>query len=79
MVVTDEGGSLSKQRSENQGFGDHFRILLFILMKWKPLKNFDQRNNVYYYLLYARIFIGEGNGTLLQYSCLDNPMDGGAW
>ena len=22
---------------------------------------------------------GEGNGTPLQYSCLDNPMDGGAW
>ena len=23
--------------------------------------------------------IGEGNGTPLQYSCLENPMDGGAW
>ena len=22
---------------------------------------------------------GEGNGTPLQYSCLVNPMDGGAW
>ena len=22
---------------------------------------------------------GEGNGNPLQYSCLDNPMDGGAW
>ena len=22
---------------------------------------------------------GEGNGTLLQHSCLENPMDGGAW
>ena len=22
---------------------------------------------------------GEGNGTPLQYSCLENPMDGGAW
>ena len=22
---------------------------------------------------------GEGDGTLLQYSCLENPMDGGAW
>ena len=22
---------------------------------------------------------GEGNGDLLQYSCLENPMDGGAW
>ena len=23
--------------------------------------------------------IGEGNGTPLRYSCLENPMDGGAW
>ena len=26
-----------------------------------------------------RQHIGEGNGTPLQYSCLENPMDGGAW
>ena len=25
------------------------------------------------------IAAGEGNGTPLQYSCLENPMDGGAW
>ena len=25
------------------------------------------------------VFIGEGNGTPLQYSCLENPIDGGAW
>ena len=23
--------------------------------------------------------MGEGNGTPLQYSCLENPMDGGTW
>ena len=23
--------------------------------------------------------IGEGNGTPLQYSCWENPMDGEAW
>ena len=27
--------------------------------------------------MHARI--GEGNGTPLQYSCLENPRDGGAW
>ena len=26
-----------------------------------------------------RINYGEGNGTPLQYSCLENPMDGEAW
>ena len=25
------------------------------------------------------LIVGEGDGTLLQYSCLDNLMDGGAW
>ena len=25
------------------------------------------------------MFIGEGNGKPLQYSCLENPMFGGAW
>ena len=27
----------------------------------------------------SRLVIGEGDGTPLQYSCLENPMDGGAW
>ena len=27
----------------------------------------------------ARLMAGEGNGTPLQYSCLENPMNGGAW
>ena len=30
-------------------------------------------------LLGHMVALGEGNGTLLQYSCLENPMDGGAW
>ena len=25
------------------------------------------------------IYLGEGNGNLLQYSCLEDPMDRGAW
>ena len=28
---------------------------------------------------YPCAFYGEGNGTPLHYSCLENPMDGGAW
>ena len=27
----------------------------------------------------TRDLLGEGNGTPLQYSCLENPMDGGTW
>ena len=31
------------------------------------------------YLLIGKIYFGEGNGNPLQYSCLGNPMDRGAW
>ena len=27
----------------------------------------------------SRCVYGEGSGTPLQYSCLENPMDGGPW
>ena len=30
-------------------------------------------------IVYNYIWEGEGNGTPLQHSCLENPMDGGAW
>ena len=30
-------------------------------------------------LTQVNIVSGEGNGTPLQYSCLENRMDGGAW
>ena len=28
---------------------------------------------------YAKKIPGEGNGNPLQYSCLENPLDRGAW
>ena len=31
------------------------------------------------HLVNSRGAFGEGNGTPLQYSCLENPMYGGAW
>ena len=31
------------------------------------------------YLTSMQSTSGEGNGTSLQYSCLENPIDGGAW
>ena len=37
---------------------------------------FEKINKIYKHLA---TLIREGNGTLLQYSCLENPMDGEAW
>ena len=41
-----------------------------------PQINLPQSNLLCYRILNN---IGEGNGNPLQYSCLENPMDGGAW
>ena len=30
-------------------------------------------------MIFLKHLYREGNGTPLQYSCLENPMDGGAW
>ena len=31
------------------------------------------------FIIICPLNFGEGDGTLLQYSCLENPMDRGAW
>ena len=39
------------------------------------LKKIKRKN-----VMFNRVLrIGEGKGTPLQYSCLENPMDGGGW
>ena len=38
----------------------------------------EKGHHIYYYPDLVSLF-GEGNGTPLQHSCLENPMDRGAW
>ena len=61
--------------------------------KWRELHLVDKKvnitnsMNIYFFsfllstsLKHIIVYkVGEGNGTPLQYSCLENPMDGGAW
>ena len=53
-----------------------------VLMRWMNLEPNVQSEvsqkvkNKYHILVHIH---GEGNGTPLQHSCLENPMDGGAW
>ena len=47
-----------------------------------PLAHWQDRvgeKRLQYVSFYTYRSIGEGNGTPLQYSCLENTMDGGAW
>ena len=36
-------------------------------------------STLFLFAAFCITFFGEGNGTPLQYSCLENPMDRGAW
>ena len=40
---------------------------------------FYKFNFLYLNIMFSLRLFGEGNGTPLQYSCLENPMDRGAW
>ena len=55
--------------------------LLFILCLSLCLWPWGNMNRISSTLILMRCVpcIGEGNGTPLQYSCLEKPMDGGAW
>ena len=37
------------------------------------------RKKYQFFSVSVALSTGKGNGTPLQYSCLENPMDGGAW
>ena len=50
--------------------------MLKSLVKWQRL---HPRNILSYILNSLQTTYGEGNGNPLKYSCLENPMDGGAW
>ena len=43
----------------------------------KDLSSRDFKEKIIYVILVN--ILGEGNGTPLQYPCLESPMDGGAW
>ena len=46
---------------------------------YKEFSVLYNRSLLVIYFIYSSVYIREGNGTPLQYSGLENPMDGGAW
>ena len=56
------------------------RWLFYFLMMLKQYKlSKDYTLNFYLFHQASNMLLGEGNGNPLQYSWLENPMDGGAW
>ena len=54
-------------------------FLVFVWVLWGTVFLYTAETLSGCFLLMIRIPGGEGNDTPLQYSCLENPMDGGAW
>ena len=59
---------------------------LFAKAEWRSRgetvgSSFDTATCLFSFLFFGPTMshVREGNGTPLQYSCLENPMDGGAW
>ena len=57
---------------ESQGWGSLVGAVSGVAQSRTQLKRLSSSSS-------SSIRIGEGNGTPLQYSCLEYPMDGGAW
>ena len=51
---------------------DYYKILSIVSVLYS-------RTLLFTYFIYNSVLMGEGNGTPLQYSRLENPMAGGAW
>ena len=60
------------------GLWEQLRLLLLGPHSWACSHYWDDQNR---FLIdtWFQSSCREGNGTPLQYSCLENPMDGGAW
>ena len=54
-----------------------FPVVVYGCERW-TIKKAEHRKNDVFELCWRRLF-GEGSGNPLQYSCLENPMDRGAW
>ena len=52
----------------------HHKSMLNCFIPFPPIISITDFNSASFGIIF-----GEGNGTPLQYSCLENPMDGGAW
>ena len=49
-------------------------------ISYSTYRNFEMITYLVYWIIWNyRVQVGEGNGTPLQYFCLENPTDGGAW
>ena len=73
LLLVSSGCTLSIQQWSSQSRGRERKQPLVQILNYSQMARGPQRQ-----LQDARRAGGEGNGTPLQYSCLENPMDRGA-
>ena len=66
-------GMFQRHRLELQKLPTGLTLCISCISTLNPLLFHAYNNTI------GKYFTGEGNGTPLQYSCLENPMDGVAW
>ena len=67
------------RREEGSGWGTHVYLWWIHVDIWQNQYNIVKLKNKIKLKKKKEKLSGEGDGTPLQYSCLENPMDGGAW
>ena len=88
MDCRPPGSCVYDSPGKNIGMGCHFLLQGIFLIQGSNsgflccrqiLYSLSHQGSPFIYLLICKHIFGEGNGTPIQYSCLENPMDGGAW
>ena len=82
MVMAD--GLWMKVKEESEKLGLKLNIQKTKIMSSSPITSWQIDGEIVetvtdFILGGSIVTAGEGNGTPLRYSCLENPMDGGAW
>ena len=78
---TDVGNLISGSSAFSKSNSNIWKFMVHILLK-PGLEKFEHYSTSVWDECNCAVvwaFFGEGSGTPLQYSCLENPMDRGAW
>ena len=83
MAESEELKRLLMKMKESEKVGLKLNIQKTKIMASGPITSWEidgeTVERVSDFIFWGSKIAREGNGTSLQYSCLENPMDGGAW
>ena len=77
LNITHYQGNANQNHYDSAIKKNTFESVLMRWMKLEPIIQSEVSQKEKY--KYSILMHGEGNGNPLQYSCLENPMDRGAW